>query len=420
MSFPASPTNGQVYQGKVYNSTTNTWDLNNYSGIYDSGSNTNGNWIRYIDGTMECWGNYSFTVPAIATNVSNSSAITPTFPMAFISKPTITTEMNVSYGEYFGHKITEGLQNLTGFTLYLINLATGSTPSGIVGIVGWRAMGKWSSGASVTQVASIIQGIYDSGSNANGNWIRYTDGTMECWNGVASMAISQSTGTVPTSISITYPQTFLASLLPVFLATAWPLESWTGFSVIANNSSSATANIAIINTSIAQSVQLEWRAIGKWSTTAQTSLNTYNITTTQTLIRAVYAGSTTVVPVSSTATYLNASTLIEDTNNAVTNPSTIWTFTAPVSGVYTIDYSTTSTVASTTNGFLLTNLWKNGSFLRLISKTSIIATQTGCESAGSCTERLAMGDYVQINYSANNNTSGNIATTRICVTQVGK
>ena len=33
MAFPSSPTNGQVYQGKVYNATTGTWGFNNYSGI---------------------------------------------------------------------------------------------------------------------------------------------------------------------------------------------------------------------------------------------------------------------------------------------------------------------------------------------------------------------------------------------------
>lgn len=112
-------------------------------GIYDSGTNSNGSWIRFTDGTMVQWGNYSFTVPALATNVSDTSTITPSYPLSFISKPTITYGMNAAYGEYFGMKVVEGSQNLSSFVMNIRNLGSTSTPSVTLQIFSWQATGKW-------------------------------------------------------------------------------------------------------------------------------------------------------------------------------------------------------------------------------------------------------------------------------------
>jgi len=112
-------------------------------GIYDSGTNPLGSWIRFTDGTMVQWGNYSFTVPALATNVSDTSAITPSYPLSFISKPTITYGMNAAYGEFFGMKVVEGSQNLSSFVMNIRNLGSTSTPSVTLQIFSWQATGKW-------------------------------------------------------------------------------------------------------------------------------------------------------------------------------------------------------------------------------------------------------------------------------------
>ena len=54
---------------------------------------------------------------------------------------------------------------------------SGTATSGTINL---SVMGRWSSGASVSQNGALINGIYDSGSNANGSYIRYSDGTMIC------------------------------------------------------------------------------------------------------------------------------------------------------------------------------------------------------------------------------------------------
>jgi hypothetical protein len=59
---------------------------------------------------------------------------------------------------------------------------------------------------------SLPTQIYDSGSNANGSWIRYTDGTMMCWNRFADGGYNGSTGAsavmIYREITWTFPQQF--------------------------------------------------------------------------------------------------------------------------------------------------------------------------------------------------------------------
>lgn len=75
---------------------------------------------------------------------------------------------------------------------------------------------------AVDDVTEVIDSIIESGSNANGNWIKYSDGTMICWHTVLGNTFdcTQSGGTgryyyVDTNNSSenskqwTYPQAFI-------------------------------------------------------------------------------------------------------------------------------------------------------------------------------------------------------------------
>lgn len=57
--------------------TARITSLQNTKMIYDSGSNANGNWIKWADGTMQCWGLFP----------GSTSDPIWTFPQAFISTP---------------------------------------------------------------------------------------------------------------------------------------------------------------------------------------------------------------------------------------------------------------------------------------------------------------------------------------------
>jgi microcystin-dependent protein len=142
-----------------------------------------------------------------------------------------------------------------------------------------------------------------------------------------------------------------------------------------------------------------------------------NMAETPPVVRAEYTGAVAVVP-TGTPVIVNAATKVEDTQSAVSNPSTAWQFTAPISGVYEIDVSFAASVASSTTGVSLYLLYKNGSSFRNIAKVPI-GNGTGCDGGGSVTVRLIAGDYIQIYISSGNNTSGNISNSRFCVTRIG-
>lgn len=72
--------------------TTNTYSCDYINGIVESGSNDNGNWIKFIDGTMICTATKLFE----NVNVTNSwgslyeteDLTLGNFPQSFISTPT--------------------------------------------------------------------------------------------------------------------------------------------------------------------------------------------------------------------------------------------------------------------------------------------------------------------------------------------
>jgi len=83
MAFPASPANGQIYKEYTYNSTTGSWKKT--QAIYDSGSNANGSWVKYSDGTMICRSSQT-TAGAIGGSQYNNQF---EFPAQFLQSPTV-------------------------------------------------------------------------------------------------------------------------------------------------------------------------------------------------------------------------------------------------------------------------------------------------------------------------------------------
>jgi len=191
--------------------------------IYDSGSNSLGNWIRYTDGTMQCWGTTgNITTGSPSTIVAiYFGTLAQSFPQSFSSTPNVTY-IPQQVGGY-------------GWSLHVASVSTSGFTGGILSesntyttFLYWTAIGKWSSapvypvtlwkrtGGTLTSTTgtSVVTGIYDSGTNSNGSWIRYTDGTMQCWKdtiGPITMSGGPATGNLYfASISATFPQQFIS------------------------------------------------------------------------------------------------------------------------------------------------------------------------------------------------------------------
>lgn len=74
--------------------------------------------------------------------------------------------------------------------------------------------------AAFTAIDAAIGGIIESGSNANGNWIKFADGTMVCTirktiTGITSTSSRTYGGYRSETFIIDYPQTFVGTVATV-------------------------------------------------------------------------------------------------------------------------------------------------------------------------------------------------------------
>jgi len=121
---------------------------------------------------------------------------------------------------------------------------------------------------TVSQSGGVPTGaIIERGSNANGEYVRYADGTQICTvNAALSGVTSTATGGIYTSqdINWTFPATFTTSAIVTGRVRVGTASSWIG---LGNNATSdlTSADYAIkSSTAIAASTGLGLCAIGRW------------------------------------------------------------------------------------------------------------------------------------------------------------
>lgn len=110
-------------------------------------------------------------------------------------------------------------------------------------------------------------GIVESGSNTNSNYIKFSDGTMVCYNQISttsSLTAYYSTLTRTNDIGVTFPKTFTnipyIAITPIgnqtigcYISTGNPATT-TGFATMLFKGNAATATTCIFN----------YIAIGRW------------------------------------------------------------------------------------------------------------------------------------------------------------
>lgn len=112
--------------------------INNNVGVIESGSNANGNYIKYEDGTMICYNLYSNTLNITSqfegVYYVNTGEIT--FPIEFYAKPLIYTQINLAGGgfTYYGNYTKT---SFSGFVWKTQSKSSASVE------VNWLAIGRW-------------------------------------------------------------------------------------------------------------------------------------------------------------------------------------------------------------------------------------------------------------------------------------
>lgn len=109
--------------------------------IIESGSNGNGRYVKWADGTLECFAPFPAGVLAVETAYGamyRSPSLSWTFPAAFVgNRPVVTGSIGVASGGIPGVSVVSS--TLTGAVFYVLN------PVNYTASIGYdmRAIGRW-------------------------------------------------------------------------------------------------------------------------------------------------------------------------------------------------------------------------------------------------------------------------------------
>ena len=151
-AIPINEENLNLMQDNVENSfksskitsDTDTYNCNYINGIIESGSNDNGNWIKYVDGTMityqeievemacnTAWGNLFVGNYATAIN----------FPQTFKGLPKVLIDLKLKVGA--GFKVEWEVPIITTSSYKNIGIGRGTSTNAVSFKATIFAIGKW-------------------------------------------------------------------------------------------------------------------------------------------------------------------------------------------------------------------------------------------------------------------------------------
>lgn len=120
----------------------------------------------------------------------------------------------------------------------------------------------------ISDINTEISNIIESGSNANGNWIKYSDGTMIC---TAKKQITTTRNTTygvlyvsPKINAFLYPETFITINSIVLNAEAQNNSVWLITADLGTEAQTPTFYIAGVTSAGSNTYYINYTAIGKW------------------------------------------------------------------------------------------------------------------------------------------------------------
>lgn len=105
--------------------------------------------------------------------------------------------------------------------------------------------------------------VFQRGSNANGYWVRFADGTQICWNHLLQTS-SYAANSQSSYTQVTFPIAFVNAAYTL-TASATPTQTWDFYGVTGiARQTAAYAYVFIRNGPVAQYFELAWQAVGQW------------------------------------------------------------------------------------------------------------------------------------------------------------
>jgi len=286
---PTGANNGSLF----YNSSLNapmfyngtTWiGLPGGTGasIISSGSNVNGNWVQYADGTMIEWNTSTTSMncnSAIAAPIFYG-AETITFPLAFVSTPTVTIAMNQSSAgtgvPWPGMSQFVTTSNFQAYSMCAI--------SGTLAVPSWIAIGRWTN-LNLGTGSGGGNGIVNTVSNTNGTCTQYANGIMDCFGNwtLNNVAITSARGQLFYAAfqAWTFPTAFTNTNISVQFSTSSNSANdiiWVnGGGVPDINNTAAGYRILSALSQTVTTIAIQGYATGRW--TNSTNINTPDVST---------------------------------------------------------------------------------------------------------------------------------------------
>lgn len=155
-SLAAASATSPLTNNKSTRVATTSWVYGQYVGsvgqsggsptgaIIERGSNGNGEYIRYADGTQICWSNntslgqYTVTTSAPVQGLYYSGAFTFTYPASFVTIPTVTHSATNQYGYFIWTAVDASPTTTQSPAIYLV--APSNTAKGNMM---YMAVGRW-------------------------------------------------------------------------------------------------------------------------------------------------------------------------------------------------------------------------------------------------------------------------------------
>lgn len=174
-----------------------------------------------------------------------------------------------SQGAFIGWNETNG-SGLVGGVSFTCNQGGGT------GGFSWRSVNSTNtvggpfmtySFGGVLNVPTGIQlggrNIVESGSTSNGSWIRYADGTQECW--IRNLGFGPTTANVTALANWSPPAAFVGNVATV-MATLQYAETTEAFTIARLNANMGSNGVVSVqaNFSASQVYRIGLRAIGRW------------------------------------------------------------------------------------------------------------------------------------------------------------
>lgn len=138
---------GEIPENKILDtystSQTDAYSCSYVNELIESGSNNNGNWLKFSDGTMIITQTYTHTISSWGTWGSlyyNNFVDPPNYPISFVSSPTVSVSTSHSGSNFWLYDRGGGGTNTTSPLMGCVRPNNGSTATVSVYVT---AIGKW-------------------------------------------------------------------------------------------------------------------------------------------------------------------------------------------------------------------------------------------------------------------------------------